>query len=119
MADAAAHVAQSLDLKPNWLNQDAGMYAHRLPAGWRNRLRRINTFGPMEVMVVGRCDLLALKLMGIAKRPHDLEDIETMRPTSPEIDFLDDYLDQQEAESLDRETFERQRSILKELRSTL
>jgi len=114
--DAAAVVAERLGLKPTWLNQDSRMFAHLLPTGWLTRLRPVGRFGPLEAVAVGRLDLLALKLMGIDQRPQDLEDIEAIKPRDDELAFLADYLDQKEAESLDRETFDAQHAIVKELR---
>ena len=119
VAQAAAEVAEELDLKPQWLNQDSSMYAHLLPLGWKTRLQRIDRFGPLEVMIVGRRDLLALKLMGAPQRPQDLDDLEEMKPTKAELDFLRDYLDQQEAESVAREIYDLQRALLDDLRGSL
>lgn len=116
IANAAAVAAEQLDLKPQWLNRDSRMYAHLLPVGWKDRLQRIDRFGPLEIMAISRRDLLALKLMGSKQRPQDLEDIEEMQPTEDEMNFLSDYLDQMEAESLDRQTFDLERSILNDLR---
>jgi len=114
--DAASIVAEQHGLKADWLNQESRRYAHLLPPGWTQRLRPVGRFGPLEVLAVGRRDLLALKLMGTAQRPQDLEDIESMSPSGDELDFLARYLDQTEAESLDRETFDAQRAVLQELR---
>ena len=118
VAHAAAEVAEELDLKPQWLNQDSSMYAHLLPIGWKKRLQRVDRFGPLEVMIVGRRDLLALKLMGAPQRPQDLDDLEEMKPTTAELVFLSEYLDQQEAESVARETYDSQRALLDDLRGS-
>lgn len=117
VADAAFDVAQALELRPLWLNHDSRMYAHMLPSGWKRRLRRVDRFGPLEVMVVGRRDLMALKLMGVDKRPQDLEDLESMRPTRAEIEFLAQYLTAMETESLERRRYDAQRTVLDELGS--
>lgn len=116
LAEVAADIAKQFGLKPNWLNDEAAIYAHRLPAGWKGRLHTVGVFDALTVRIVSRMDLLALKLMGISHRPWDLEDIEALKPTAEEIDFLKDYLDQQEQISLDRESFFDQRAILEELR---
>lgn len=116
VADAAAAIAETLGLKPQWLNQDASMYAHLLPLGWKHRLHRIDRFGPLEVKTVSRRDLLALKLMGVVKRPHDLEDIEEMQPTAAELNFMSEHLDRLEAESLAGQTYDFQRTVIDDLR---
>ncbi|MDH3583636.1 MAG: hypothetical protein OER86_05420 [Phycisphaerae bacterium] len=118
LAEAAAEVGRHLSLKPDWLNQDAGMYAHLLPLGWKQRLRSIDRFGLLQVMIIGRIDLLALKLIGSAKRPQDLDDIDEMEPTREELNFMAEYLDRKEAESLDHESFEHQRSVLEDLKAS-
>jgi len=116
VAEAAAAVATQLDLSPQWLNADSRAYAHLLPLGWADRVSWIGRYGPLDVAVISRCDLLALKLMGVDQRPHDLEDLEAMKPSPAECDFLLAHLDRIECESLDRRSYEPQRSVLEELR---
>lgn len=114
----SARVAEQLDLSHDWLNRASREFAYLLPVGWRSRLRAFRTFGPLEIVTISRVDLMAMKLMAMAKRPSDLVDIEAMKPTQAEITFLLGYLDQSEMESLDRDTFDDQRAILLEMRSS-
>jgi len=116
VAAAAKLAADRLGLAANWLNDDAAGFAYLLPLGWRDRLDRLGTFGPLDVQVLGRFDRLALKLMGSASRPQDLEDLDHMTPTAEELDRLAGHLDRLEAESLDRRTYATQRQLLEELR---
>jgi len=116
VAAAARAVADRLGLPANWLNDEASAFAYLLPLGWRDRVSALATFGPLEVQVLARFDLLALKLVGAASRPQDLEDIEQMRPTPDELDRLAAHLDRLEAEALDGRTYEAQRQLLAEMR---
>ena len=58
---------------------------------------------------------MAMKLMGAAVRPQDLEDILAMRPTATDIAFLHEHLDHLDAESLTGETHDTERAILHDL----
>ena len=113
--EAARQVAAKRGLPVDWLNRDSHMYAHLLPIGWRKRCEAVGRFGPLEVLAIGRRDLLALKIIGAPKRPQDLEDIIAMRPTADDIAFLREHLDRLDAESLTGETHDAPRAILDEL----
>lgn len=115
IAAAAANVAHTLDLSPQWLNNESRVFAWRLPVGWKERLHTIGRFGPLTVTAVSRRDLMALKLVGAAKRPQDLEDLDAMKPDQHEAAFLHRYLDQSETESLDRASYDHERALLNEL----
>lgn len=112
---AARQVAQKRGLPVAWLNRDSRMYAHLLPIGWRKRCETVGRFGPLDVLAIGRRDLMAMKLMGAPVRPQDLEDIIAMRPTAEDIAFLHKHLDRLDAESLIRETHDASRAILNDL----
>lgn len=116
IADAARSVAEAQGLPPTWLNRDCTAYAWCLPLGWQQRCEPVGAFGPLEVLRIGRFDLIAAKVMGAPGRPQDLEDLFDLRPTSDEIRLLDEHLDRLEAEDLDRRTFDHQRRIVDALR---
>ncbi|QDU70385.1 hypothetical protein [Mucisphaera calidilacus] len=113
--DAARQVAERRGLPADWLNRDSRIYAHLLPIGWRKRCESVGRFGSLEVLAIGRRDLMAMKLMGAPVRPQDLEDIIAMRPTAGDIAFLREHLDRLDAESLTRETHDAPRAILDDL----
>jgi len=115
---AARQVAAQRSLPANWLNRDSRMYIHYLPLGWRDRCEPVGQFGPLTVLAVSRRDLMAMKLMGAAVRPQDLEDIVAMRPTRDDLAFLHEHLDRLDAESLSRETHDTERAIVNELEPT-
>lgn len=114
---AARRIGIRNQLSPNWLNRDSAMYAHYLPLGWRTRCVPLGVFGPLEVLTIGRQDLMAMKLMGSPSRPQDLEDILELQPAIADLDFLEMHLDRLVAESLANEAFDAQRIILAQLRA--
>jgi len=115
VAEAAARTARELDLAPTWLNNDSRMFSWLLPIGWSERLERVGTFGPLRVEAISRRDLLALKLIAAVKRARDLEDLRDLRPDAEEFAFLRRYLDRVESESLDRASYDAQRTVLNQL----
>jgi hypothetical protein len=115
--DAARAVAEEQGLPRNWLDRESAMFRHLLPLGWHDRLVRVDRFGPLEVHVISRIDLMAMKLVGAPVRPQDLEDLRAMKPTREDTELLREHLDRLEAESLDPESFESPRAILRILES--
>jgi hypothetical protein len=113
--DAARTVAEDRGLPRGWLDREGAMFRHLLPLGWHDRLVRVDRFGPLEVVAIGRFDLMAMKLAGAAVRPQDLEDLRVMSPTREETELLRRHLDRLETESLARESFESARTILRSL----
>lgn len=116
ISQAAAEVGRRLDLPPTWLNRDCSMYAWMLPLGWRQRCEPVGVFGPLEVVRLGRQDLIASKIMSSPRRPQDIADLRDIGPTPGELVFVEEHLDRLEAEHPDRETFEPQRDVLQALR---
>lgn len=117
LVQAAQATARSHKLPATWFNRDSRMFVHRLPLGWRKRCESIDHYGPLHVLVISRRDLMAMKLISAITRPQDLQDLQSMNPTPPEIQFMAQHLDRLESESLDRENFDAQRTILKRLGS--
>lgn len=85
---AVRDVASTLGLAPDWLNAGAvAVVGDDLPDGYRDRLRTVG-FGNLTVSVLGRLDLLALKVLaafdeGAASR--HMQDIRSMRPSTDEL----------------------------------
>ena len=116
---AAARAAAAGTVHPRWLNRDASMFAHRLPPGWTQRLIVAEEFGALVLEVLGRRDLLAMKLASVAHRPVDRADLLALRPSREECGFLEAELDRRERESFDREALDRERGFLRDLRGSL
>ena len=109
---AAVHVAESLGLPPHWLNRECSTYSWTLMLGWRTRCEPVGIFGPLQVLRLGRIDLIATKVIGAPWRPQDLEDLIAMRPTASEVERISGHLDRLAAEDLDGRTFDRERRVL-------
>ncbi|HEY4329567.1 MAG TPA: DUF6036 family nucleotidyltransferase [Phycisphaerae bacterium] len=88
----AADEAAAIGLLPKgWLNHDdAGLYAHALPAGWENRRVDIGKFGRLHVYALSRQDLIAMKFY--AHREVDMEHLHAMHVTAAERRFTETYL---------------------------
>jgi len=82
----ADEVARRFQIAPQWLDASAHALAHLMLPGWRDRLVAVGTFGPLQVLAVGRLDLIALK--AIAGRAEDLEDLHSLAVTNAEADQL-------------------------------
>lgn len=84
-------VGEDLALGPDWLNMNATAFREVLPSGHRQRADRREVFGNLTVHVLGRRDLMLLK--AYAHRPGDLRDLEAMKPTGEDIDWLLGHLE--------------------------
>lgn len=111
---AGRRVAKELRLSPTWLNGEAGeLFGYRLPGGWEDRRRVIGHYGRLTVYAVGRADLIAMKV--VAGRPQDREDLEQLRPTAAELEFVGAYLDGLVARGADARLIEDARVLLDSL----
>lgn len=114
LVQAVKATAQAHGLPPTWLNSKAKRFAYQLPLGWKARATHWRTFGPLEVFLIGRQDLIASKAMSAANaRPHDLEDLQHLRPTAEEVAFTLTHIDRVEAEDGDRNEYDAERAIIR------
>jgi len=114
---AAAAVAEDLGLPQTWLNDDCRAFAWALPLGWKDRCARSDVFGPLEIWVLDRLDLIAIKVVSGPARPQDQADVCILAPTPHELDFVEQHIDRLEAEHLDPDrSFSGPRAILQSLR---
>lgn len=84
-------VAEEIGVQGDWLNDGARAWLDVLPKDFKKRTRRIGDFGRLTVDILGRRDLILLKLA--AGRPRDLDDVSGLRPTAAEIAFVEAQLD--------------------------
>ncbi len=98
---AAERVASDLGLPKTWLNDECRTFAWKLPAGWKGRCSRYETYGPLEVWTLDRRDFIAAKILAEPPRPQDLEDLRSLEPTKEELDFVRRHVASLQAECLD------------------
>lgn len=116
LQEAVAKVAQELDLPSSWLNRESRIYQHSFALGWEERAVGIGRYGPLDVRIISRKDLIASKIVSAVTRQYDLEDLQAIKPTEQELDFVSDHLDRLEAEDLDAKCYDKERAILDSLR---
>lgn len=94
LAELAEHVeavAGEQGLPDEWLNDAAKAYADVLPADYVDRLEPVGEFGNLEVLVLGRKDLILMKLY--AMRVGDIEDLRALEPTEEEFSWVEGQLE--------------------------
>ncbi|MFN3168312.1 MAG: DUF6036 family nucleotidyltransferase [Phycisphaeraceae bacterium] len=97
--EAAKTAGEDVGLKEDWLNDECKMYAWQMPLGWQGRSEELGKFGPLKVMALSRQDLIASKVMGAPKRIQDRTDLQELKPTAAELDFVEEHLRRVEAET--------------------
>jgi len=88
---AIAAVAADQELPEAWLNDAAKAFVEVLGDGFLARRVRLEQFGNLNVYVLGRQDLILMKLY--AMRPEDIEDLRSLTPTGEEIEYVEQELD--------------------------
>ncbi|MCG3122056.1 MAG: hypothetical protein GIKADHBN_00432 [Phycisphaerales bacterium] len=114
--EAARGIADRFGLPRTWLNRDASNYLCYLPLGWEARCTPVRAFQGLDVLAIGRSDLIAAKLVSCPQRPQDLEDLRDLDPTDEEWKRALENIDRVEREDLDGRSYERHREIARGLR---
>jgi len=114
--DAVAKVASDLDLPKAWLNRESRIFQNNFALGWEDRAVKVDRFGPLDVRIISRRDLIASKIVSAITRQYDYEDLKSIEPTKQELDFAAEHLDRLEAEDLDAKCYDKERAILDSLR---
>lgn len=70
LLDAVRRVEVVEPAPPGWLNTSVQSYTHVLPPDFRLRLVRLPRMGRLEVSLLGRLDVVLMKVY--ARRPRDL-----------------------------------------------
>lgn len=92
LLQAAAQVADALDLPKNWLNNgpsrgEGGIYRLGLPEGFVKRLERRDIPPGLAVYFIGRQDQIHFKLYATIDRGgYHLNDLMAIKPTDEEIE---------------------------------
>ena len=80
-----------MGLKPGWLNDGVRAHHDLLPGDFHTRLLEVGKFGNLTVRMLGRKDLILMKLA--AARPRDLDDVHAINPTAEELAFVEGQLE--------------------------
>lgn len=87
---------------PGWLNPSIQTYRDALPPGYRARLVAVPRMERLDVSLLSRPDVLAMKLY--AGRPRDMQDILAVRPSAADLDFMQADIARVAVEEPDRAT---------------
>jgi hypothetical protein len=79
-------VADREGLPAEWLNGSIQSYTHVLPKDYKSRLVSLPPFGHLRVRLLGRPDVILMKVYGM--RARDVEDLRAIRPTTEELAFV-------------------------------
>ncbi len=86
LQSAIREVADDQHLPPGWLNSSIQSYTYVLPADYRSRLVELPPFGRLRVWLLGRPDVILMKVYGL--RPRDVDDLRAIAPTRDELEFV-------------------------------
>lgn len=90
LAEAARDVGLALGLPDNWLNNGpASLFDFGLPPGFETRVS-VRAYGPLEIHVVGRFDLICFKLYAAVdqsgyRTSKHLSDLKDLEPSADEL----------------------------------
>ena len=83
LLDAVRRVEVVEQAPPGWLNTSVQSYVHVLPPDYRTRLVPLGRMGRLEVSLLGRPDVVLMKVY--ASRPRDLSDLLAVGVTDAEL----------------------------------
>jgi hypothetical protein len=87
LLDAVRTVEVVEQTPSGWLNTSIQAYTHVLPDDFRTRLVRLPLLQQLDVSVLGRSDVILMKVY--AHRPRDLQDLLAVTPTPEELAFVE------------------------------
>ena len=97
-AIAQTRLGHALD--ENWLNNGPSDLKRTLPEGWGQRLQEAFSGQAVRLQTLGRNDLLATKLFALCYRETDADDCRRLAPTREEVDALQPWVIEQDANTL-------------------
>lgn len=86
-------------LADDWLNNGPQSLAALLPSGWQERLVPAFKGQAIELMSLGRLDLLRSKVFSLCDRALDLKDCLALAPTGEELALIEPWLNEQDGNS--------------------
>jgi hypothetical protein len=90
LLDAIRTVEVIEQAPPGWLNTSIQAYTHVLPADYRTRLIRLPPLERLDVSLLGRPDVILMKVYG--HRSRDLQDLLAVAPRADELAFVEQQL---------------------------
>lgn len=84
----------------NWFNNGPISIVNDLPVGWRNRTQQIFSGESIQLLTLGRLDLLKTKLFAYCDRESDFEDCLKLKPTVSELDLCFEWVSQRDANEM-------------------
>ena len=97
---AIREVANDEQLPPGWLNGSIQSYTYVLPTDYAERLMALPPFGRLRVWLLGRSDVILMKVYGL--RPRDVDDLRAIEPTKEELAFVRSQVPRIEAKEPDK-----------------
>ncbi|MDC0980312.1 DUF6036 family nucleotidyltransferase [Bdellovibrionales bacterium] len=71
-----------------WINSTGSAFITELPKDWQDRTTLLFKGEYLTVKSLGRTDLIFTKLLAELDRGEDLKDLENLKPTRKELDFI-------------------------------
>ncbi len=84
-------------LAEDWLNDGPSLLTDALPSGWKDRLQIAYKGEAITLRCLGRLDLLRSKIFALCDRGIDLPDCLALAPTEAELDEIQPWLEDQDA----------------------
>jgi hypothetical protein len=95
-ADDFARLHSTEGLAVGWLNNGPASLLRNLPQSWSTHLESLYSGNALELLTLGREDLLRSKLFALIDRNIDLPDCLALRPTRAELHSLLPWLSEQD-----------------------
>jgi hypothetical protein len=95
-ADEFAATQASEQLRPGWFNNGPASLLRTPPPIWVDRVQPLYSGTALELLTLGREDLLRSKLFALVDRNIDLPDCVALAPTLDELNALLPWLDEQD-----------------------
>lgn len=86
----AKAIGQERGLPEMWFNSSISLRTDLIPDRWQDRRILIERGDFLSVDAISRVDLIAMKFF--ARRPQDLEDLDSLRVRTDDIEFVWSYL---------------------------
>jgi hypothetical protein len=92
LLEAAAQVAQKLQISETWLNNNVSSLGQRLGKNWKTKCTTLFTGKAVTLKSISRQDLINLKLHATVERQsQDYKDLLWLKPTTEELASAREY----------------------------